>query len=63
MSETKTETLMPDIMNIPNSETFCKLALDEDEPRFGTYKPTHVVSAITYGGDAHIEFNKVSKKK
>ena len=54
---------MPDIMNIPNSETFCKLALDEDEPRFGTYKPTHVVSAITYGGDAHIEFNKVSMKK
>ena len=29
----------------------------------GKYKPTHVVTAITYGGDAHIEFRKVKKKK
>ena len=29
----------------------------------GKYKPTHVVTAITYGGNAHIEFRKVNKIK
>ena len=35
----------------------CWLAKDE---KLGSYKPTHVVTAITYGGNAHIEFKKVN---
>ena len=34
----------------------CWLAKDK---KLGSYKPTHVVTAITYGGNAHIEFKKV----
>ena len=39
-------------------EKYCDVALDKDE-KLGSYKPTHVVTAITYGGDAHFEFKKV----
>ena len=37
---------------------FCSIAEDE-ENILKTYKPTHVVTAITYGADAHIVFQKV----
>ena len=40
-------------------EKYCDVALDKDD-KLGSYKPTHVVTAITYGGDAHFEFKKVS---
>ena len=36
---------------------YCKNAKN---PRLGSYRPTHVVSAITYGGNAHIEFENVN---
>ena len=57
MSETKTETLGPEVRD--NAvEDYCKTAIDE-EGKLGKYKPTHIVTAITYGGDAHIVFQKV----
>ena len=55
-SETKTDSLNPDIRNIDKAKTFCNYAEDKT---LGHLQPTHVVSAITYGGDAHIEFRKV----
>ena len=58
MSETKTETLGPEVRDGGNVENYCNTAKDEDG-KLGTYKPTHVVTAITYGGNAHILFQKV----
>ena len=57
MSETKTETLGPEVRDSAVGD-YCKTAIDEDG-KLGTYKPTHIVTAITYGGDAHIVFQKV----
>ena len=36
----------------------CIKATDE---KLGSYKPTHVATSITYGANAHIEFDKVNK--
>ena len=38
---------------------FCQ---DAQDSKLGMYKPTHVVSAITYGGGAHIQFKKVNQE-
>ena len=57
MSETKTETLGPEVRDAA-VEDYCNTAEDK-EGKLGTYKPTHIVTAITYGGDAHILFQKV----
>ena len=60
MSETRTETLDPEIGNAAGH--FCEHQNVKDDV-LDTYKPTHVVTAITYGGDAHIRFQQVIKKK
>ena len=38
---------------------FCTIAKDDDNI-LETYKPTHVVTAITFGADAHVVFQEVS---
>ena len=50
---TKTTTLDADIGygNCPGAEMLNKMK---------KFKPTHVVTSITYGGDAHIIFQNVS---
>ena len=58
MSETKTETLGPEVRDKGIVQNYCNTAIDK-EKKLGKYKPTHVVTAITYGGDAHILFQKV----
>ena len=57
MSTTKTETLTTSIEKIHINQTFCGMAKDEEI--FGDGKPTHVVTAITYGGNAHFQFYQV----
>merc|ERR1719308_714512 len=51
LSETRTDTLSADITEVDAS---CHIFRNLPE----TYKPSHVVTAITYGGDAHFVFTK-----
>ena len=52
LSETKSETLNPGIRN--ESQNACDMINSFDTQ----FKPTHVVTAITYGGNAVIVFQK-----
>lgn len=54
-SRTKTKNFKP---GIPVNTELCQKVNGMDEK----YKPTHVVTALTYGGDAHITFEHVSEK-
>ena len=61
-ADTRTDTLSFDIMtNVNHNDTpMCDpLVTGEIGKELGTFKPTHVVTAITYGGDAHFVFKKV----
>ena len=55
MSETKTEVLSSEILADTSIIKMCGLVNDEMK----TFKPTHIATAITYGADAHIEFQEV----
>ena len=37
---------------------YCAIA--KDQKKLGEYTPTHVVTSITYGGDAHVKFQQVN---
>ena len=59
-ADTRTDTLSFDIMtNVSGGSPICELVVGETAEELGTFKPTHVVTAITYGGDAHFVFKKV----
>ena len=49
--------LFKSVKNISIFSPYCGKAKN---PRLGSYRPTHVVTAITYGGNAHIEFENVN---
>ena len=60
-ADTRTDTLSFDIYtNVHHNDTpMCDLVVGETANKLGTFKPTHIVTAITYGGDAHFVFKKV----
>lgn len=50
---TRTESIDP---SIPKDVDLCALAASS---RMEEFEPTHVIASITYGGNAHIVFEKV----